>query len=111
MRRLAFATFALSLLISGAHIAAAQSPRDHGGSDHGRPEGAPPGQEAHGPEHHWQRGERIERSDWNRSRHVDYRAYHLRQPPGGYEWRAVDGQYVLAAVATGLIADIVINAR
>jgi Ni/Co efflux regulator RcnB len=39
------------------------------------------------------------------NRHVDWRAHHLRQPPGGYQWVQVDGQYVLVALATGLIAD------
>jgi Ni/Co efflux regulator RcnB len=38
---------------------------------------------------------------------VDYRARHLRAPPRGYEWRQVNGQYVLAAAATGLIASII----
>ena len=32
----------------------------------------------------------------------------LRRPPSGYEWRLVDGNYVLAAVATGVIASIVV---
>jgi Ni/Co efflux regulator RcnB len=31
----------------------------------------------------------------------------LRAPPHGYEWRMVDGNYVLAAVATGVIASVV----
>jgi Ni/Co efflux regulator RcnB len=39
---------------------------------------------------------------------VDYRHYHLSAPPQGYEWRSVDGNYVLAAVATGVIASAIV---
>ena len=39
---------------------------------------------------------------------IDYRHYHLQAPPHGYEWREVDGNYVLAAVATGVIASAVV---
>jgi len=35
---------------------------------------------------------------------------HLRAPPHGYEWRLVDGNYVLAAVATGVIASVIVAA-
>jgi len=64
---------------------------------------------SHMPRHGWHQGGRIERSDWNRGRHIDYHAHHLRRPPHGYEWREVDGDYVLAAVATGLIASIILS--
>jgi len=59
----------------------------------------------------WRRGGYVGRNDWGRGRVVDYRANHLRRPPRGYEWRQVDGRYVMAAVATGIIADIIINSR
>jgi Ni/Co efflux regulator RcnB len=59
--------------------------------------------------HHWRRGERIGYNDWAGAQPVDYRSHHLRQPPRGYEWRESNGQYVLAAVATGLIASIILN--
>ena len=49
-------------------------------------------------------------NDWHNAPAVDYRAHHLRAPPHGYEWREVNGQYVLAAVATGLIASIILDA-
>jgi Ni/Co efflux regulator RcnB len=48
-------------------------------------------------------------NDWNGAQPVDYRARHLRQPPRGYEWRESNGQYVLAAVATGVIASIMLS--
>jgi len=55
----------------------------------------------------WHKGERIGRNDWNRYERLDYRREHLRRPPRGYEWRRVDNDYVLAAVATGLIASVI----
>ena len=58
--------------------------------------------------HDWRRGGRIERADWDRGERVrDYRRYHLSRPPRGYEWRRVDNNYVLAAVAGGLIASVI----
>lgn len=59
--------------------------------------------------HHdeWKKGAKIRDEDWKRGEHVDYRQQHLRTPPHGYEWRQVDGNYVLAAVATGVIASVV----
>ncbi|WP_443748453.1 RcnB family protein [Asticcacaulis solisilvae] len=59
----------------------------------------------------WRRGGYVARSDWDRGQHVDYRAHHLRAPPRGYEWRQVDGRYVLAAVASGVIASIILNSH
>jgi Ni/Co efflux regulator RcnB len=38
---------------------------------------------------------------------TDWRIYHLRQPPRGYAWvRSDNDQYLLIALATGLIAEI-----
>ncbi len=53
----------------------------------------------------------MERQDWDRGRRVDHREARLRQPPEGYEWREIDGRFVLGAIATGIIADIILNAR
>lgn len=57
----------------------------------------------------WRRGGYVSYNDWHRGYVVDYRRHHLRQPPRGYEWRRVDNNYVLAAVATGLIASVIIG--
>jgi Ni/Co efflux regulator RcnB len=56
----------------------------------------------------WRKGTKIKKEDWSRGASVDYRTHHLRTPPRGYEWREVDGNYVLAAVATGLIASAIV---
>ena len=56
----------------------------------------------------WKRGYHMDKADWGRAQRIDYRTYHLSAPPRGYEWRSVDGNYVLAAVATGIISSVVI---
>jgi Ni/Co efflux regulator RcnB len=58
----------------------------------------------------WKKGYHMQDADWARGEKVDYHQYHLRTPPRGYEWRLVDGNYVLAAVATGVIASVVVAA-
>lgn len=59
--------------------------------------------------HHWRRGERMGYDNWQSAQRVDYRQHHLRQPPRGYEWRQSNGRFILAAVATGLIASIILS--
>ena len=39
----------------------------------------------------------------------DYGSYHLRHPGYGYHWIRDGRDYLLVAIATGLIADVVIN--
>jgi Ni/Co efflux regulator RcnB len=56
----------------------------------------------------WKKGVRMQDADWQRGERIDYHNAHLRAPPHGYEWRMVDGNYVLAAIATGVIASVVV---
>jgi Ni/Co efflux regulator RcnB len=57
----------------------------------------------------WERGQRLDaRYRDNRYYVRDYHRYGLRAPPRGYRWQRVDDSYVLAAVATGLIASVII---
>jgi Ni/Co efflux regulator RcnB len=56
----------------------------------------------------WRKGEHMRHEDWDRGRHIDYRQYHLRRPGRGYEWREVDGNYVLAGIATGVIVSTIV---
>jgi Ni/Co efflux regulator RcnB len=93
---------AVVLFSTAAPIAFAQ-PHDDRHDDHGQMHGGPGG----APHHDWHPGGRIEPSDWNRGQRVDYRAHHLRRPGRGQEWRDVDGNYVLAAVAGGAIASLI----
>jgi Ni/Co efflux regulator RcnB len=59
--------------------------------------------------HHeeWKKGAHMRNEDWSRGEKVDYRHYHLHEPPRGYEWREVDGNFILAAAATGVIASVI----
>ena len=58
----------------------------------------------------WKKGYHMRQEDWNRGERIDYHTYHLNAPPRGYEWREVDGNYVLGAIATGIIASTIIAA-
>ncbi len=56
----------------------------------------------------WRRGYRMRHEDWDRGEHVDdWQAHHLRRPPRGYEWRSIDGNYVMARTGDGRINAIV----
>jgi Ni/Co efflux regulator RcnB len=65
-----------------------------------------------GPEHSWHRGDRLP-SQYRSHQYVvdDWRGHHLRRPPRGYHWVQSGGDYVLTAIATGVIADLIINSR
>jgi len=42
---------------------------------------------------------------------VNYQAEHLRKPPRGYHWvRDERGDYLMVAITTGLIVDLIIHA-
>jgi Ni/Co efflux regulator RcnB len=99
MKRSLIALLALSLTTAVVPTAFAQPHDDRHDDRGGRHDGR---------QHHdWRPGGRIEPSDWNRGQRVDYRAHHLRRPGRGQEWRDVDGNYVLAAVAGGAIASLI----
>lgn len=63
-----------------------------------------------GPSHSYYRGDRLPYE--YRTRHYvvdDWRGHHLYAPPQGYHWVQTGGDYVLAAIATGVIAAILLN--
>lgn len=96
----AIALSAIAAMLSSG-LAFAQGPPNRG-NDQGR--------EHYVHHRNWKRGAHIAKSDWARGRQVDYRRYHLSRPPRGYQWREIDGNYVLAAVATGVIASVIVAA-
>ncbi len=104
---------ALALTIAAGSAASAQpygNGPDHGRGDHGKAASHGNWGKDYGGDHNWKRGERVGYNDWQGAHVVDYRQHKLRRPPRGYEWRESNGQYILAAVATGLIASIILNA-
>jgi Ni/Co efflux regulator RcnB len=57
----------------------------------------------------WRKGQRIEAEYRDRQYVVDnWHDHGLRQPPRGYQWIEVGGDYLLIAAATGIIADMVL---
>ncbi|HZV93653.1 MAG TPA: RcnB family protein [Caldimonas sp.] len=64
-----------------------------------------------GPDHNFYRGGYLPREYRSRQYVVDdWRGHHLRPPPRGYHWVQTGGDYVLAAIATGVITSIILNA-
>ena len=66
-----------------------------------------PNYNARGPEFH--RGGYISREYRSRAYEVDYREHRLSRPPHGQRWVQVGSDYVLIAIATGVIASIILN--
>lgn len=61
--------------------------------------------------HRWSRGERLPLAFYGRPYVIDdYYGYGLYAPPRGHHWVRVDGDAVLAAVATGIVLDTVFHA-
>lgn len=58
----------------------------------------------------WRRGGYVPR-DYARPNYVvtDWRARQLQAPPQGYQWVGAGSEFALAAIATGLIAQIIVN--
>ncbi len=59
--------------------------------------------------HNWNRGDRLSHRYGRYSAVNDWGRYNLRRPPRGYHWVRHDNDFILAALATGLIADIILN--
>ena len=89
------------------------------GENHGAPQGGdhrPQGAEYHGgpqyrhgpsgPDGHWARGDHF-----NGARrvvpHDEWDRYHLHRPPPGYEWVNYNGQFLMIAISSGIIASII----
>jgi Ni/Co efflux regulator RcnB len=58
----------------------------------------------------WRKGERLS-SDYRNHQYVvdDWHGHGLRQPPRGYQWVGVGADYLLVAVTSGVIAQIVMS--
>lgn len=76
--------------------------------DHGRWDGHPVYYGARGPE--FRRGGYIP-YEYRRPIYVvnNYYGHHLPVPPRGHQWVQVGADYVLIAIATGIIAQIILN--
>lgn len=55
----------------------------------------------------WTKGAHITSAEWARGRAIDYRNLHLPPPPRGYQWREIDGNYLLAAKSGHVIEKVI----
>jgi Ni/Co efflux regulator RcnB len=63
-----------------------------------------------GPNHEYYRGDRLPAEYRHRNYVVDdWRGHHLSAPPRGYQWVQTGGDYVLIAIATGIIAQLLLS--
>ncbi|WP_322044168.1 RcnB family protein [Paraburkholderia sp. J67] len=112
---LALATSLLCLSVAGYAQEGPMGPDDGAPYAH-RPDGpngpngpAGPAAKFPVPHHDWHRGAPVP-PQYLAPQYVvdDWRAYELQPPPVGYEWLNVNGEFVLAAVTTGVIANILL---
>jgi len=63
-----------------------------------------------GPKHDLRRGQRLSK-EYRDNRYVvsDWKARHLNAPPRGQHWVRAGNDYVLAAIATGVITQILLS--
>ena len=63
-----------------------------------------------GPNHDFRRGDRLPVEYRHRQYVVDdWRGHNLSAPPRGYHWVQTGGDYVLVAIATGVILQFLLN--
>ena len=114
-RLLLAASIACLCLASTSAFAKGHGHGGHGGGGHHHDyddhDGHPPGKHKGWHKRDWHRGDRIEVIEIEHRYYIDdYAHYHLRQPPHGHRWvRTPDGKFILIAVATGIIADILLH--
>ena len=63
-----------------------------------------------GPQHAFHKGGRLP-GEYLKPQYVvsDWRGHHLSAPPRGYQWVQTGGDFVLAAIATGVILNLVLG--
>ena len=63
-----------------------------------------------GPDHSWRRGGRLPPQYRTRQYVVeDWRGHRLSAPPRGYQWVQSGSDYILVAIATGVILNMLLN--
>ena len=116
MKGMICAAFALALMGGTAALAASH---DRGAMGHDNM-----GQDYHGQNsmgmdfNHYDQNHQYDRAHWGRGDHFsghyvsveDWGGHHLRKPPRGYHWvQTDDGDFILVAVTTGIILDLMLN--
>jgi Ni/Co efflux regulator RcnB len=86
--------------------------RDERKSNNGLHKGSERGERGAGPDQRWYRGDRLPVEYRHRNYVVDdWRGHHLSAPPRGYYWVQNGGDYLLVAIATGVIAQLILGGR
>lgn len=112
------ALFAVSIIVSGSALAQhgndhndnkAQQHDNDGGHDDAR-NFKHDDNRGGGPNHDLRRGQKLSQ-DYRDNRYVvsDWNARHLSAPPRGQHWVRAGNDYVLAAIATGVITQILLS--
>lgn len=55
----------------------------------------------------WMKGAHVTAAEWAGGRAINYRDLHLPPPRRGYQWREIDGNYVLAANSGHVIEKVI----
>jgi hypothetical protein len=115
LQPLSLATVILGMALSATAALAQPYPHPPGppgpppGPGFNHPPGPPPGPPPQGGPgwHQWHQGDH-----YHGNRYVvnNWQHYRLRPPPPGYQWVQDGSQFVLIAVASGIIADVILNA-
>ena len=68
------------------------------------------GERGAGPDHQFYRGDRLP-YEYRHQQYVvdDWRGHRLSAPPRGYHWVQSGGDYLLVAIATGVILQLLLN--
>ena len=123
-------SFAVALALSTGGFAFAQGEGNRDGDGHGRRQ-ASRGDIRHdngrhngwrgdegrdergaGPDQRWHRGDRLPMEYRHRNYVVDdWRGHHLNAPPRGYYWVQNGNDYLLVAIASGVIAQLLLGNR
>lgn len=105
--------WAMALVMGLGSVAAVAQPRHGQGQGQG-PDGPQQrhghGGKGSGPNHQWVKGSRVP-AQYRTSHYVvaDWRGHGLRQPPRGYHWMQYGGDYLLVAIGSGVILQLILN--
>lgn len=79
----------------------------------GHPHGMPPGHAKRmgaGPQHKWVKGTRLPREYRSHNYVVNnWQRHGLKRPPRGYQWVQYGSDYMLVAIATGVITQLILS--
>ena len=111
MRNKTIVSAVLALTLGSSSLSFAQGYDRHDRDDHdrGRHEQRHDGRGV-GPHHEFHRGQALPMQYRGRGYVVDnWRAHRLHAPPRGYQWVQVGGDFALIAIASGIIAQFVLE--